>query len=102
MSPKAMSGFIRQDYREAIDILGGKKDINSTLVNLYQSNMKAVAAFVNDNGTHTTIRMNSVSVAMASVKRLPTYPDNGRMPLSWKSTAWHSGWLFYQNGYFGW
>ncbi|PPD43806.1 MAG: hypothetical protein CTY16_12795 [Methylobacter sp.] len=48
MSPKAMSGFIRQDYRAAVDILGRKKDINSSLVNVYQSNMKAVAGFVNE------------------------------------------------------
>jgi hypothetical protein len=48
MSPKLISGFIRDDYKAAVQILGGKEEINHSLVGVYKRNLKAVAEFVNE------------------------------------------------------
>ncbi len=48
MPPKSISVFIRQDYKEAVDILGNKEGLNSLIVDIYKSNLKAIGLFVND------------------------------------------------------
>jgi hypothetical protein len=48
LSPKTISGYIRQDYNGAITILGGKEQINLDLIALYKKNLTAVAAFANE------------------------------------------------------
>jgi hypothetical protein len=48
LSPKTISGYIRQDYNGAITILGGKEQINLDLIALYKKNLTAIAAFANE------------------------------------------------------
>lgn len=48
LSPKTISGYIRQDYNVAITILGGKEQINLDLIALYKKNLTAIAAFANE------------------------------------------------------
>ncbi|MDP3331014.1 MAG: DUF4400 domain-containing protein [Methylococcaceae bacterium] len=48
LSPKTLSGYIRQDYNGAITILGGKEQINLELIALYKKNLTAIAAFANE------------------------------------------------------
>ncbi len=48
LSPKTISGYIRQDYNGAITILGGKEQINLDLIAVYKKNLTAIAAFVNE------------------------------------------------------
>lgn len=48
MPPKSISIFIRQDYKEAISILGNKKELNDSLVGFYKTNLKAISGFVNE------------------------------------------------------
>ncbi|MCX7101202.1 MAG: hypothetical protein NTX38_06840 [Methylobacter sp.] len=48
LSPKTLSGYIRQDYNGAITILGGKEQINLDLIALYKKNLTAIAAFANE------------------------------------------------------
>lgn len=48
MSPKLISGFIRDDYKAAVQILGGKEEMGHSLVQMYKRNLKAVAEFVNE------------------------------------------------------
>ncbi len=48
LSPKTLSGYIRQDYNGAITILGGKEQINLDLIALYKKNLTAIAVFANE------------------------------------------------------
>jgi hypothetical protein len=48
LSPKTLSGYIRQDYHGAITILGGKEQINLDLIALYKKNLTAIAALANE------------------------------------------------------
>ncbi len=48
LSPKTLSGYIRQDYNGAITILGGKEQINLDLIALYKKNLTAIAALANE------------------------------------------------------
>lgn len=48
MSPKLMSGFIRDDYKAAVQILGDKEEINHSLVGIYKRNLQVVTQFVNE------------------------------------------------------
>lgn len=48
LSPKTITGYIRQDYNGAMTILGGKEQINRDLIALYKKNLTAIAAFANE------------------------------------------------------
>jgi hypothetical protein len=48
LSPTTMSATIRHDYNEAIAIMGGKEQINQSLIELYKKNLTVIAAFANE------------------------------------------------------
>jgi hypothetical protein len=50
MSPEKVSQYIRDDYKTAVSILGDRDELNSRLINLYRSNLTAIAKFANEFG----------------------------------------------------
>jgi hypothetical protein len=104
MTPKSLSLFIRDDYNAAINILGGKSELNTELKSLYRSTLKIIADFANDfdardddsqryrdSGDHIGEAIADMPARWATMVKLQAYSLALRLIIVAKWSPWLGG-----------